>query len=102
MPFDVVAALGAVTGAFVTTFAGLAEGEFNGAPTAISHRWPGFPCAGFAAVLFGSIATAGDELVTAGWLRTGCITGVVKAGNAGFLGKLTRGWPETADAGRLV
>ena len=22
-------------------------GEFNGAPTAISQRWPGWPCAGF-------------------------------------------------------
>ena len=45
---SVVAGVLTVTGdAAVVALIVAAGGEFNGAPTAISQRWPGCPCEGF-------------------------------------------------------
>jgi hypothetical protein len=35
------------------------EAEFNGAPTDISQRWPGCPCAGFKATPSGALFVTG-------------------------------------------
>ena len=46
--------------------------EFSGAPTAMSHLWPGLPCSGFNATLEGAacdLTTAGSGSDTGGtWL----------------------------------
>ena len=57
--FSVVAGADNIAGAALA--AGVAAGgEFNGAPTAMSHRCPGWPCGGFmpGAVLTGVISLA--------------------------------------------
>lgn len=56
----------------VTVAAGLAGAEFKGAPTAISHRCPGWPWAGF---IPGAVLVAGAA--TVGWMETGVAVGVV-------------------------
>ena len=79
----------------VVTVVGAAGLLFNGAPTAISHRWPGSPCGGF---MPGSVFTlvGTSVIVTCGC--AGTVVPVVVAGAAGLLFKgaptdISQRWP---------
>jgi len=99
---DSATGAGALT-VFVTV-AGFVTGEFNGAPTAISQRWPGWPCGGFipGAVLTGA-ATAPGVLVMTGWLVVVAVVAVVAGFAAGeFSGAptaISQRWPGCPYAG---
>jgi hypothetical protein len=75
-------------------------GEFKGAPTAISQRWPGFPCSGFSpAVAFAGLVVAGwvfeDATLTVGCgLVTGKLTGGMVIVDVVFAVSLTTGGKE--------
>lgn len=99
---DAAVVAGVVTGV-AWTFEGSAVGlggEFNGAPTAISQRWPGFPCSGFrpAATLAGwvlTVFTFVDGKLTAGCvLETGRLAGGIVMVDVVFAVSCTTGGNE--------